>query len=379
MLIATVPEFSFTAHLLPGLACLYGSGVLASFIFAGRHSVSPGFRALLHWLPIAVSVIVSLFFGWDHIAVSLIFGSAICLLTCAVGSLGLVAPIGPAPEHRKAVWRILPATALIIFVIGFKGIFRPMHGVIMLLEGLAVLSLWREPVIEKWQTPESLSQGAAPNNLLRCVLLVVVILVAAFGAMQSGIGTQDMTHSNFPINEGLIASFVWSLVLVNPIMLSGRKPAHVGASWLPMTAQVGVVLLNLCVLIPLVCATPYLRHWSRHPEVIGSALGLKTTLAKKFNTGGSTIPVPSTTTARSTAIEPRFTSSNSEELTLFPDTSEMIAFPLPVWRIDCVLMLLVSLMLLPVAVGKWNLSRVESGCLLAGYAVYLFAGIIFGA
>ena len=372
MLLAIPPVVSFTSHLLPGLAGMYASGMVANLIFAGQKSASPGYRALLHWLPIAVTVLVSLYFRWDHVAVSLIFGSSICLLTCAIGALGLVAPIGPAPEHFKTVWRFLPAATLLIFVIGFKGIFRPMHGLVMLLEGIVILGLWRQPPADIWRGPELPADVLVPNNLVRCLLLAVVIGVAGFCAYQAGIGTEEFRHAFIPINSGLMASFVWSLVLVNPIMHSGRKPSRVGQTWLPMTSQLGVVFLNLCVLIPIVTITPYIRHWHEHPEVIGKAMGVKINAVKS---------VSAATTGPSSYLDTRgvkVLKSTGEPPTFLPDTSEMISFPLVSWRIDCVVMLIVSLMLLPVSSGKWNLSRIESACLLAGYAVYLFAGILFG-
>ena len=53
-------------------------------------------------------------------------------------------------------------------------------------------------------------------------------------------------------------------------------------------------------------------------------------------------------------------------------------FPLVVWRIDAVVVTLLSIMLLPVAFGKWNLGRLEGLLLIGGYCVYLMSVTVAG-
>ena len=46
-------------------------------------------------------------------------------------------------------------------------------------------------------------------------------------------------------------------------------------------------------------------------------------------------------------------------------------YPLTVWRIDTVLVLVLGFALLPLALGRWSLGRTEAGGLIVAYAVYL--------
>ena len=122
-----------------------------------------------------------------------------------------------------------------------------------------------------------------------------------------------------------------------PIAQAGRAPALNGTSWLPMTANAGVVMLNLCVLLPLVALMPYAialkpaMHFSRHRWI--------------YLEGYAPQPMP---------------------------------FPLAVWRIDAVALIVLCTLLLPVGAGKWNLGRGEGAVLIAAYCVYLMAVTVAG-
>jgi Ca2+/Na+ antiporter len=104
-----------------------------------------------------------------------------------------------------------------------------------------------------------------------------------------------------------------------------------------MSAQVGITLLNLCVLLPVLAIFPYL-----HAVV---------------------------TTVRSAHGKPIDWDSMGPNVTVFP---------LAAWRIDTVVLILLSTLLLPVAMGRWNLGRAEGFMLIAGYCVYLLAVTVLG-
>ena len=48
-----------------------------------------------------------------------------------------------------------------------------------------------------------------------------------------------------------------------------------------------------------------------------------------------------------------------------------LPLPLTVWRIDAIVITVVGFALLPAALGKWRLGRMEAVALIAGYAGYL--------
>ena len=104
-----------------------------------------------------------------------------------------------------------------------------------------------------------------------------------------------------------------------------------------MTAGIGVVLLNLCLLLPILALAPYVSAFYR---------------AVRFD---RRLFVDWTTYAPNVTV-----------------------FPLASWRVDSVVLIIVSVLFLPVAVGKWNLGREEGIVLIIGYCVYLLAVTVAG-
>src|SRR5258708_6433072 len=97
-----------------GAALLCGASVAAT-VAAGGRGLSPGRRALLHWSPIATAVVVALVMRRDDIALGIIFGTSVAVMSTAVGSLCVIAPVGPAPARWKRLWPFTLAAALLVF------------------------------------------------------------------------------------------------------------------------------------------------------------------------------------------------------------------------------------------------------------------------
>jgi hypothetical protein len=136
--------------------------------------------------------------------------------------------------------------------------------------------------------------------------------------------------------SGMAGSII-SLALVMPMMYGTWRQADGGRGWVPVTTQIGVVLLNLCALLPVLILLPYLAniapfiaHWA------GDSLAPR---------GG--LPT-------------------------------LLLFPSPMWRIDNVVLIVVGILLLPVSSGKWRLGREEGMILLAGYFFYLTTTLASG-
>ena len=323
----------FTALSLLGLgaAAMWAASVAAAVAVGSRLGLAPGWRALFHWVPIAVAVSVSRFMGWTEVSIGLIFGTSIAILSSAVGSLSTIAPVGPAPVRWKRIWPFTLAAALIVFVSGYNGLLTWKHGLTLGMEGIVILSLWRDPVSEhEWGG--SISDPSRPfvPPHFAWIAVGISILLAGLGTYAAVHGVAAMTQLKSHASPGAIAATLLSLVLATPLMQSGRGLAMAGASWIPMTANVGVVLLNLCLLLPLLAMIPY-------AEAISQAINFAARPLIDWST-----------------FSPRAT-----------------VFPLAIWRIDSVVLVLLSAILLPAAVGKWNLGREEGLLLIIGYCVYL--------
>src|SRR5262249_22566382 len=121
-----------------------------------------------------------------------------------------------------------------------------------------------------------------------------------------------------------------------PTLGTASAVAQRGHPGRALTALVGTVLLNLCALLPVCIFLWYVRAiWSSRPATW-----------KDF-------PAPW-------------------------DTSLALPYDMLAWRIETVLLVVLGFCLVPVAMGRWSLGRLESGLLVLGYAGYILAVAVFG-
>ncbi len=321
-----------------GAAGLLLSATAASIAVWGKWGSSPGRRALIHWLPIAGAVVAAIAWGSTDVALGIAFGTSVALLSTAMGAVSTVAPVGPAPARWKRIWPFTLAAALIVFVSGFNGLLTWKHGVALAMEGLVLWPLWREGDTEhEWEHHHETESPSPLGDEVAWMIALVAVLSAGGAVWLALRGADGLGHYRVRISPGAIGASLLSLMLISPIIQAGRRLAMLGASWVPVTTQIGVVLLNLCVLVPAVALTPYIKAWW------DAARGSKSIRAT-FDTFA---PHPT-------------------------------IFPLATWRIDAVALVLLSVLFLPVAVGKWNLGKEEGFVMIVGYCFYLIAVMAAG-
>ncbi len=110
-----------------------------------------------------------------------------------------------------------------------------------------------------------------------------------------------------------------------------------GQGWAPVTTQIGIVILNLCALLPALILLPYLA-----------------------------------------AHVPQVARWSGDAMLWHEGLPKLLLFPSPMWRIDNIVLIIMGVFLLPVAFGKWSLGREEGMVLIAGYFFYLTATIASG-
>jgi hypothetical protein len=132
-------------------------------------------------------------------------------------------------------------------------------------------------------------------------------------------------------SSGLVSLAVLSPLLVLSLLGTGAIAAHNRRMGAVQATIVGVVLLNLCLLLPLVILCHYIR------QLILAWLGGAHTL-DALGAGLSAAP-----------------------------------FPIGAWRIDTMLLIVLGLMLVPVSLGRWKLGKLEGLGLVFIYAAYLIA------
>jgi Ca2+/Na+ antiporter len=330
-------SFSPVIYVAIGAGILGGAALFASIAAAGKFGLSPGRRALIHWTPIAITVLVARALGGWEIALGLIFGTSVAVMSTVLGSVSTMAPVGPAPNNYKRLWPFTLVAALIVFVSGFNGLLTWKHGMALLVEGLALYSLWRDSEDREWIDPVQHRPEDLVSPDTQWIALTIGVLLAMAGAYLATRGTADLQHTRVRLSPGTISATLLSLMLAAPMVQGDRRLAAVGASWVAATAEFGVVLLNLCLLLPIISFVPYVTAYFRAARAGHGAL---------------------------------------IDWSLY--SPQVTVFPLAVWRIDTVSIVLLSLLMLPVSMGKWNLGREEGVVLIVVYCIYLAAVTIAG-
>jgi cation:H+ antiporter len=290
---------------IAGGVALYISSRAAVDAMGGEKLSSAGRLAIGSWMPIAVVAILAMVLNRAAISIGVIFGTSVASLSLVVGAVTCLAP-PVAPQAARRIWPTVVPAAMLAFLAGFRGELTYLHAIVLGIEGLVLLWVWRSG--DGRTTPIAVKSG---GRLLRRVQMVLAIALAVIGAWAGVRGTERTSELSDIASAGLLSATLLSPLLVLPMLGAGMDLAHRGQSAVAVTAQIGVVLLNLCFLLPLVIGVGY---WSK-----------KT-------------PVP---------------------------------FPLAVWRVDVVAILVLGLFLLPVSIGKWPLSKTNGLGLVVAYAAYL--------
>jgi hypothetical protein len=222
---------------------------------------------------------------------------------------------------------------------GFNGLLTWKHGVALALEGLALWPLWRDDSSDaEWHpAPHDAAPPVAIDSTIAWLAVFLAILIAIAAGYAALRGAEAMSHVTVRVSAGAIGASLLSLMIVAPTVQGARRLASLGASWVPVTAQIGVVLLNLCVLVPAVALTPYVTAWR-------AALRWHGSLSIDWS-----------------AYAPHAT-----------------IFPLATWRVDATVLVILSVLFLPVAMGKWNMGKEEGAILIVGYCFYLMAVMATG-
>ncbi len=351
MLVAETNRLSAAAVLiLLGSAALYVASRAAVDALARSNGgwgrlPPPGLLALGHWMPIVALAGFATARGLSHVALGVAFGSSVAALSLAMGLVTYLTPPMSLPASRRA-WPFVLIGVMVPLLGGFSGQLTGVHAVILLVLGAIAWSVWRASARELTPSealvaalpvldPGTGSGPAAPRPAvpvtLRAIQWLLAVGLALLGAKLTLMGTVDAEASNRFLSTGLLAAAVLSPVIVLPIIASGTDLAHHGRSGDAVAALVGLAMLNLFALVPVIIAFWYLRSAGQ----IGYQAGLTGLWAR---------------------LEP-------------------IPLPMAVWRIDLVALTIIGFAMVPVALGRWALGRLESVGLVIGYVAYLVASM----
>jgi hypothetical protein len=324
-----------------GIALYVATKALGDALVAGRAGM-PGRLAFGQWVPIAMVAMVATITGRQSLAMGLIFSTAVACLSLATGAVGFFGVAVIAPAARRS-WAMLVPAAMLSFLIGFHSSISLFNAGLLALQGICVLLLWIDRTDAK---PDAAPIPLAGRGILfRLAQLLLGFVLAIEGGYFAMHGVDLAAAGTEFATSGLLAATLIGPLLVLPIIGTGTELAQRNQSATAIGSHVGVALLNICLLLPMVVVTDVFRqmvlrvHENLHVQLLQ--------------------PVHFSDLIQ--AIQKTFPMEN---IAGFP-------FPLAVWRVDVILLIAVSLFLLPIALGKWSISKLQGLGLMLGYAFYL--------
>ena len=256
-------------------------------------------------------------------------------------------PVVPLRGHRA--WAMILPAGVLALMAGFSGKLTLLHGLLFAIQGLLVLMVWDGPRAGA-DTGRTMSMGRRAQLALATALALVGAMLGVYGAVR-------MSDETGIMSTGLIASAALGPLLVLPMIGSASILASQGQAQTAVGASVVMVLINLCCLLPLVIVGWHARQHYFPPLPAPS----------------QAVAAPATT--QSVADDP---TADVEPLPPEEDAPPVLGFPIAVWRIDTVLLILLGLMLLPVSLNLWELRRTEGMLLIVIYACYLVGTTMLG-
>jgi len=326
--------------LLVGAVVLYVASRAGVEALAGKEAW-PGRRAVGHWIPIAAATLVAVAIHRGDLAVSIIFATSVGCLSLVVGSICIVSPNSDVPAGCGRMWPFALPAALLALLIGFAGELNWRHALVLLIEGGALGLAWKElggggspaaAEIKEMEEDRHEFGGLRWANVGLCVLLSVI------GGIAGMVGAQRVGRDFPAIPDVAMIVAVLGPILVLPMLTGGAALAQSNRGWAAITSAMAVVLLNLCLLLPVVTLIWYpaqmidAKDWI-HPKLLIPAIHH----IASSGLGGAT-PLP---------------------------------FSWVTWRVDNVVLVLLSFVLIPASLGKWRMGRTEGFTLIALYAVYV--------
>jgi Ca2+/Na+ antiporter len=300
---------------------------------------SPGRRALCLWLPVAGTSVAAILTHHPGVAIATIFGTSVAYLSLVLGITTYTGPLH-SDRGRPRVWAFVLAPVLVALLAGLGGVLNALHAAMLLVLGGAILAVWREDVAMGTVSSSggaNQASGHSLNGMLWAQLFFAIGLAGVAGTAAVRAAAFAALQTPLP-SEILVALSVLSPMLILPALRTCVTVAERGDVQGAVSAIVGTVLLNLCALLPIIILLWYhVSGVSLHPLAFFSLA----------------------------AVEPS-------------GPMQGLVYPNGIWRLETIVLLVLGFGLIPVALGRMALGRIESTILALGYVLYL-AAVAFSA
>jgi Ca2+/Na+ antiporter len=396
-----------TALLIGGAAALYVASRAAGSVLVRGRKEAPGRAAVALWLPIAGLALVATVLEEPMIAMGVILSTSVAALSLAMGvTISAGEPVPIAARLRRAWPFVLPASLLALLA-GMSGRVTGLDAIVMLIEGGVLLFVWmgREeppaargadedsssstPLLDPTPTltlPLSTARGNETSEAWdwEWVQLALAAGLVLSGAWAATTGTVRFAAAEVADIRQLVIVMVLSPLLVAPMVLWGSTMGGSKRGPAAMSSLVGVVLLNLCLLLPLTALLWYpVSAGMLRPVTLASHLlpepphapvtDLPTWDPDQENSTTRSSVAPTTATTVTTAPAATEPSDAGAASVPPPGGAKAIGYPMSSWRIDTVLLVVLGVMLMPWGLGRWTPGWLEGGALMLIYLGYIVA------
>ncbi len=293
-------------------------GAASLFGVADDDHRSPGVRAFFCWIPIAAAAIFAVALHRADAAITIVFCTSVAILSLIQGFVLLIAPADATPTPYRRLWPFVIPAALLALLAGFAAKLEWLQALMFLCEGAALFLAWMEIAPAR----AKISSHSSAVGKINGFLWIVLVGIGAIGASRGALHVSAALP--YPASNLVILAILGPL-LVMPLIVRASALAQRQEAWAATSTCVGVVLLNLCLLFPLIILLRY--------------------------------PIEATTLSALSQVP-------------------ALVFPLVTWRVDNVVLLLLAFILLPAALDRWRLGRAEGLTLLGLYLAYLLMEIV---
>jgi Ca2+/Na+ antiporter len=305
-------------------------------------------RVIVHGGMVAIVSLVALFHrsAMVDIAVGTPFAAAVAAATLVLGVIVMVntqregdavprRETAAAAAQRGPLAFLLPV-ALLLLLIGFTGKISGQDGLVLMVEGFAIFLVSRRPALRArrstMEAGKARDEAAQPRRhpvlvILELLLAIALAVLAAWALVQAA---GELALHNPAFRPGVAAAVVMGPIIVLPMITPLATLAESGRGDEAINAAIGFVLVSLCVVLPVVA---WAYSW-----------------------------VPGDAAATQPASQPA--------------EAAVLPFSMILWRLDTVLLGAVGLLLLPIATGRWKLSRTEGLGLITMYVMFLFLSLV---
>lgn len=292
-------------------------------------------------IPVLLLSMAALFAHQPLIAVGAVFGSCVAALSLVLGVVTFTSPPRQIHADARRKWGLVLPAAMLVFLAGYQSQFTLLHAGVLFIEGVAILLVGNGPAVKTGKPAKPVPARSIWLAPAFMVLAVAVSAIAGWGAVHGS--ARLLERSNLP-SMSIIAALLLGPALVIPMIGASALLAQKGRYTDAVSAQVAFVLTNLCVVLPMVIVV-----WR-----IESALPLKVSDLWRAD---PTVD---------------WNSIHAFWMRIMAPPNEMsLSFPLVVWRVDSVMLLVLGLALLPMSLGRWLPGRIEGVILIVLYGAYM--------